>query len=353
VVILGIGTSVPACALSQGRTAELASEVSGHTPEEAERLAFLYGLTGIRRRHVALLDEGETVPDVFRDTREGPSTGWRMARYEAAVGPLALKATDAALAEAGVAPGAITHLVTVSCTGFAAPGFDVRVIKGLGLDPSVQRTHVGFMGCHGALNGLRVARAVVASEPGACVLLCAAELCSLHFTFGPGSERSVSNALFADGAAAVVAVGGGDRPGAWSLAASGSVLAPGTEDAMSWRVGDRGFAMTLAPEVPKLIRAHLRPWLAGWLERQGVGLDGVGSWAVHPGGPKVLDAVQAALGLEPPALADSRGVLADYGNMSSPTVLFVLQRLIRRGAPGPCVALGFGPGLVVEAALLR
>src|SRR5262249_46085527 len=242
----------------------------------------------------------------------------RMARYEAAVGPLALNASHAALAEAGVAPGAITHLVTVSCTGFAAPGFDVQVIKGLGLDPSVQRTHVGFMGCHGALNGLRVARAVVASEPGACVLLCAAELCSLHFTFGPGSERSVCNALFADGAAAVVAArGGDDRPGAWSLAANGSVLTPGTEDAMTWRVGDRGFAMTLAPEVPKLIRDHLRPWLTGWLQRQGVALDGVGSWAVHPGGPKGLDVGQGAPGVGPPAPGGSPGGPARHGHPSA------------------------------------
>lgn len=351
--ILGIGTSVPPCTLAQGRAAELASLVSGHAPEQAERLAFLYGLTGIRQRHVSILDEGEKVPDEFGLSETGPSTGWRMERYESTVGPMAQRACLGAFAESGVAPGSITHLVTVSCTGFAAPGFDLRLIKELGLDLSVQRTHVGFMGCHGALNGLRVARAIVGSEPNARVLICAAELCSLHFTYGPDADRSVSNALFADGAAALVAVAGDGNAKSWAVAASGSVLVPDTEAAMSWRIGDQGFAMTLAPEVPKLIRAHLRPWLTGWLESHGVALESVGSWAVHPGGPKILDAVQTALDLDKNALAESREVLGGYGNMSSPTVLFILQRLIRRGAPRPCVALGFGPGLVVEAALIR
>lgn len=352
--ILGLGTSVPPSAISQGRAAELSSAISGHTPEQADRLSVLYGLTGITRRHVALLDEGAVVPEDVAGSPAGPSTRWRMRRYEASIGPLAVRAARGALADASVSPDAITHLVTVSCTGFAAPGFDLGLFKALTLDPTVQRTHVGFMGCHGALNGLRVARAIAASEPGSHVLLCAAELCSLHFSYGAGEDRSVPNALFADGAAAVVATsnpGTGRREGAWSVLANGSVLVPGTEDAMTWRIGDLGFEMTLSPEIAKLIRAHLGPWLERWLAGQGLSVAGVGSWAVHPGGPRILDAVQHALGLDKGTMAESRAVLAGYGNMSSPTVLFILDRLIRRDAPRPCVALGFGPGLVVEAAL--
>ena len=351
--ILGFGTAVPPCAIGQDRAAELASRTVGHTPEQAERLAYLYGLTGIARRHVAMLDEGGQVPEAVTAAVGGPSTRWRMARYEAMVGPIARRASSQALERAGVPAGAITQLVTVSCTGFSAPGFDLGLIRDLKLDPSVQRTHVGFMGCHGALNGLRVARALAASEPGARVLLCAAELCSLHFGFGEGSERSVCNALFADGAAAVVAAPGSEaEPSPWRVAASGSVLVPETEGVMTWRVGDRGFEMTLSPEVPRLIRTHLAPWLDGWLARQGLARGDVGSWAVHPGGPLILDEVARSLGLAPAALAESRAVLAGYGNMSSATVLFILERLARQGAPRPCVALGFGPGLVVEAALL-
>ncbi len=351
--ILGLGTAVPPCAISQKRSAELTSAIAGHDGVQAERLAFLYGLTGIRRRHVTILDEGEAVPEAIKTSDRGPSTGWRMQRYEENVAPVARRASLAALGRAGLEASAVTHLVTVSCTGFAAPGFDLRLIESLALDPTVQRTHVGFMGCHGALNGLRVARAFAASEPGSRVLLCAAELCSLHFSYGNEADRSVPNALFADGAAALVAAPAGEvPPGPWRVVANGSVVVPGTADAMTWRIGDRGFVMTLSPEIPRLIRTHLRPWLVTWLERNGLGLADVGSWAVHPGGPKILDAVGQSLDLDRPALADSREILSGYGNMSSPTVLFILDRLIRRDAPRPCVMLGFGPGLVIEAALV-
>lgn len=122
---------------------------------------------------------------------------------------------------------------------------------------------------------------------------------------------------------------------------------------MGWTVGDRGFEMTLSRKVPGLIAGAVRPWLESWLGDNGLSLAEVGSWAVHPGGPKILTAVEEGLGLPPDALAASRGTFADYGNMSSPTVLFVLDRLRRAGAPRPCVALGFGPGLVAEAVLFR
>jgi predicted naringenin-chalcone synthase len=351
--ILGLGTAVPPCGVSQGRTAALTSAIAGHSEAEADKLAILYGLTGIARRHVALLDEGEEVPEAVGGSPEGPTTGWRMRRYEERVGPIARRASAAALKQAGTEPAAVTHLVTVSCTGFAAPGFDLALIRDLRLAPTVQRTHVGFMGCHGALKGLRVARALAASEPGARALLCAAELCSLHFRYGVDAGGAVTNALFADGAAAVLAAPAEESPrGSWRVVAGGSVLVPGTEDAMTWRVGDHGFEMTLSPEIPQLIRGHLVAWLESWLGRQGLRPSDVASWAVHPGGPRVLDAVRDALRLPVAALDDSRAVLASFGNMSSPTVLFILERLIRRDAPRPCLVLGFGPGLVAEVALI-
>lgn len=350
--ILGIGTALPGCVLPQSRAASIASRVSGHNPEETERLAFLYGLTGIERRHVTILDEGEAVPDAFAESVDGPSTAWRMERYDRLAPPLAHRSCMAALEAAAVPAKAVTHLVTVSCTGFSAPGVDLKLVRSLDLSPIVERTHVGFMGCHGALNGLRVVQALAASIPEAVVLLCATELCSLHFTYGPGSDRSVSNALFADGSAALVATSvEEDSENRWRIQASGSVLIPETSAAMTWTVGDQGFAMTLAPEVPRLIRQHLRPWLTTWLGGHGLTPEDVASWAVHPGGPKILDAVRDTLELPNEALADSRAVLSAHGNMSSPTLLFILQRMMRRGAPRPCVALGFGPGLVVEATL--
>jgi predicted naringenin-chalcone synthase len=184
------------------------------------------------------------------------------------------------------------------------------------------------------------------------VLLCAVELCSLHLQYDWNEEAAVAHALFGDGAAAVVMSADDsdtDRP--WTLAATGSCLVPASEDYMSWRIGDHGFVMGLSPRVPDRIGESLRPWLAAWLEHQGHGLDGIASWAVHPGGPRILSAVEAALELGRDDLSVSRDRLAICGNMSSPTVLFILDDLRRALAPRPCVALAFGPGLAVEAAL--
>jgi predicted naringenin-chalcone synthase len=242
----------------------------------------------------------------------------------------------------------------VSCTGFVAPGIDVALIHGTGMAPTVQRTHVGYMGCHGALNGLRIARAFTGAESDARVLLCAVELCSLHFHYGWNPSKMIANALFGDGAAAVVGVSASAAPAdAWQVAATGSCLVPDSAGVMTWTIGDHGFEMTLAKQVPGLIAKHLRPFLHDWLGRQGVRLEEVRSWAVHPGGPRILSAVEEGLGLRREALAASRAVLAECGNMSSPTLLFILDRLRREGAGRPCVLLGFGPGLTAEAALVR
>jgi predicted naringenin-chalcone synthase len=348
--IWGLGTALPSFSIAQDLAAELSSRVSGHDDEQTRRLAALYRRSGVRKRHVALLDRLDVT--AVPDGTLGASTRERMEHYEAAIRPLASEAARQALTAAGVAPIEITHLVTVSCTGFAAPGFDLSLFTALGLDPDVQRTHVGFMGCHGALNGLRVANAFASADTSARVLLCAAELCSLHFRFGFDSDQVVSNALFADGASAVV--GRAEAPpgrDAWRLVASGSTLMPETLDAMSWKIGDHGFEMTLSARVAALIGENLRPWLEAWLSRQGLKIEEIGSWAIHPGGPRILDAVEAALGLPRTATAESRDVLASCGNMSSPTVLFILDRLQRRQAPRPCVSLAFGPGLAIEAAL--
>ena len=161
----------------------------------------------------------------------------------------------------------------------------------------------------------------------------------------------MANALFADGAAAVVASSRECEPESWRLKATGSCLIPDSQPAMSWRIGDHGFEMALDACVPELIERHLRPWLAEWLDGYGLSLDRIGSWAVHPGGPRILAAIEKSLGLPESSTAVSREILSQNGNMSSPTVLFILNRLREQGAPRPCVALGFGPGLFAEAAL--
>jgi predicted naringenin-chalcone synthase len=362
--ILGLGTALPPTRVDQAEAVAIAKAVCSRTEQQAGLLPVFYRLTGIETRHLALdpqvvrdtldgtCDSGSVFLPTGADDDHGPTTRQRMEHYVRHAGPLALTAARQALERSGLPAAGITHLVTVSCTGFAAPGVDRELILGLGLPPTVERSHVGFMGCHGAFNGLRIARAFAGAEPGARVLTCAVELCSLHYHYGWDPEKMVANALFADGAAAVVgAPATAAPPDAWQLAAVGSFLFPNSAEAMTWTVGDHGFAMTLSPRVPDLIAAHLRPWLEPWLAQHGVALPRVASWAVHPGGPRILSAVEKALGVPRAATAVSRRVLAECGNMSSPTVLFILDRLRQQDAPRPCVALGFGPGLVAEAML--
>ena len=183
------------------------------------------------------------------------------------------------------------------------------------------------------------------------VLVCAVELCALHFQYSAEPDAIVANSLFADGAAAAV-LGATDSEAHWRLSANGAGLVPDSLDAMTWTVGNHGFAMTLSPRVPSLIEEQLAPWMNGWLERHGLTVADIGSWAIHPGGARIVSSAEKALGLEPAAGAVAREVLAEHGNMSSPTVLFVLKRLMERGAQRPCVALAFGPGLSIESALL-
>ena len=171
-------------------------------------------------------------------------------------------AASEALKRSGVTPDEITHLVTISCTGFTAPGIDIALIDELGLPGTTERVQVGFMGCHGAVNGLRAARGLLASSKRAKVLLSSVELCSLHYQYGLDADQIVSNALFADGSGAVVlGQGEGAEESTGTLKATGSCLVPESRDAMTWRIGDNGYEMTLSAQVPGLIEAHLESFL--------------------------------------------------------------------------------------------
>jgi predicted naringenin-chalcone synthase len=354
--IAGIGTALPFHRIAQSDAAEIAAYYTCETRDQERRLKGMYRLSGVETRHSVVLEVSNGDLGVRQSfyTRANPTTQERMRKYEDHAAALAVSAGRQALEDAGVLPAQITHLVTVSCSGFYAPGFDIALFKQLGLAVRVARTHVGFMGCHGLLNGLRVARAFVAADPDAFVLLCAVEMCSLHHQYEWSSEQIVANALFADGAAALVGVSEGrSSKSVYRVISSGSTLVDDCEDAMTWRIADHGFQMTLSHRVPELITGTIRPYLDAWLAEQGMSIGAVGSWAVHPGGPRILSAFGEATGLDRVMLETSQSVLADYGNMSSPTVLFILDRLRRIGAPKPCVALAFGPGLAVESVLLE
>ncbi|MCY2967292.1 MAG: type III polyketide synthase [Planctomycetota bacterium] len=356
----GMGTSHPPYSFDQDNAVEAAQTICCSTDQQRQWMNVVYRRSGIDRRYSVLLDNGDPgiagrqsfYPPRVTAEDKGPTTAQRMARYETESPPLAVEAARRALCEADCDPASLSHLVTVSCSGFASPGYDFALIRELGLSAGITRTNVGFMGCHGALIGLRTAGAFARAEPGSRVLMCAVELCTLHQQYGWDPQQIVAGGLFADGAAAVVGWVEPDDAAGWGVVRHGSVVLPNSEECMGWRVGDTGFEMRLTPEVPDQVARHLGDWVKSWLAESGLSLADVKSWAVHPGGPRVLTASAESLGLPTTALATSHAVFREYGNMSSPTIVFILERLKKEAAATPCVALAFGPGLSIEAALI-
>ena len=293
---------------------------------------------GVERRHGVLDPIEEGVAEW--------GTGARMQRFVEEALPLAREALETALARAHVAPEELDLLAVVSCTGYATPGLDILLARELGLRDDVQRLHIGHMGCYAAIPGLGAVADAAAARGKTAALVCV-ELTTLHVQPAERSlEQIVAHALFADGAAAAIV-----RPDGDGLAVADVAARTDTETAalMTWDVTDHGFRMGLSPKVPEALREHVAPVVDELLARNGLGREDVSTWAIHPGGPAIVDAVGAALGLDEAALEPSRAVLRDVGNCSSATVLMVLERL----APtGPTVALAFGPGLTLYGALL-
>jgi predicted naringenin-chalcone synthase len=254
----------------------------------------------------------------------------------------------------------ITHLVTVSCTGFFNPGPDYKIVRELGLDPAVQRYHLGFMGCYAAFPALRAAKLFCEADPNAVVLVVCAELCSLHVRTSNDPDTIMGSALFADGAAAAVVTA---RPGTkenalLQLDHFETVLTPVGEDSMAWNIGDHGFEMVLGNYVPHIIDDHivgaLEPLLAREPELAALPYSDIRHWAIHPGGRSILDKVESRLGLTAEQLVPAREILRNYGNMSSATVLFVIKHILEQDPePGDerICSMAFGPGLTVETAL--
>jgi len=360
--ILGAAALHPTFVIDQKDSAEYAYPLSCQTEKQQRALAALYARTRIRRRATVLLKEtgGNQVYTFYSKPNStedpGPSTGRRMAKYEKFAGELATEVSRGALDRAGMTAREVTHLITVTCTGFYAPGFDYQLFRGLGLPETVERTQIGFMGCQAVLNALRIASALAAKDAKARVLICSVELCSLHFQYGWHPDRVVSNALFSDGAGAIVGSadhGLNQNKLAWKVEGTGSKLLPDSNDAMTWRIGDHGFLMTLSARIPEMIQRLLPGWIDEWLGEYGLSKSQVASWAIHPGGPRILTAAEKALDLTSARTAVSREVLTHYGNMSSATIIYILEHLIAEDAPRPCVALGFGPGLSVEGVLFN
>jgi predicted naringenin-chalcone synthase len=300
--------------------------------------------SGIEHRYSCLVEDppGEGAgSDAFSFYGNGrfPSTAERMKVFEQSAPVLARKALDR-LALTAEERSRIRHVIVTCCTGFYAPGLDFEIVDHLGLPDSTERTIVGFMGCYAAMNALKLARHIVRSDPGALALAVNLELCSLHFQPSQQVAEVIAFTLFGDGCAASLI---GSEPTGVEMDSFNALRIEGTRDLITWRVGDLGFDMFLSTHVPTAIVRGMRQYAGSGAE------DGVELWAVHPGGRSILDAVEEGLGLPPCALQASRCVLASFGNMSSASVMFVLERLMKEALGGQrgC-AISFGPGMTAE-----
>jgi predicted naringenin-chalcone synthase len=350
-VIGGIGVAHPA-PVSQDELWRgfFAGQYAGVAKGLAKRV---FEHAGVVTRHAA-------VNPLIEDVSQW-STGQRMTRYLAEALPLGKDAVSAALGQAGVAATDIGLMVACSCTGYVTPGLDILLARDLGFPADTQRIFVGHMGCYAAVPSLGVAADYVRLHGRPAVVLCV-ELTSLHVqppTVDP--QQVVAHALFSDAAAALVVVPSGAAPGAIGPAVRdiASLTDTTTADHMTWHVTDLGFRMGLSTHVPDVLSRHVAHLVTGQLERNGLTVADVGAWAVHPGGPRILQVVEQQLGLAPDALTASRACLAESGNCSSPTVLMILDRLLRetpgpvpRGGDRPLVMMAFGPGLTLYSALL-
>lgn len=359
--IFGLGTAVPKLSVTRDESVQRIVELFYSDDGVGARMvSTLNRVAGVDKRHSVVLQprQNSTDPpnyDLLRsplspDDR-GPSTAERMAVFAQRAHPLAYQAAINALNDADFSAADITHLVTVTCTGLFAPGVDVMLSNSLGLRPTLARTNLGFMGCHAMLSALRVANGFVHSDPGAKILVVSVELPTLHYRYATDKMAALTNALFGDGAAAVV-VSGGDSPLGLHLRTAGTCLIPNSQEALMWRVGNHGFDIGLSQAVPKLIEANLRLWADSWLATSGMVVEDIPTWAVHPGGPAILQAAAKALNLPKEALEISQCVLRDCGNMSSATIAFILERLRFHELPVPWGVLVFGPGVTVEGVVL-
>jgi predicted naringenin-chalcone synthase len=341
-VVTGHGSAFPARFGQQDVWDTLLAGHYGH--DRAARRIFLG--CGVSSRH--------SVVDLRAEDVSHWSTGARMRRYESAAPPLGRAAVEAALVDAGLRPDEVGLLVVASCTGYATPGIDIRIAHELAMAADLRRLVVGHMGCYAAIPALGAATDFVRARGRPAVVLCL-ELTSLHLQ--PAATRHdrgqlVAHALFGDGAAAVVLEP--DAPAGLAVLDTTAVTAAATSELMTWDVTDRGFRMTLSPKVPDVLAEHVAQATSTLLAPRALGPADVAGWAVHPGGPRIVEVVRERLGLSLDAVAASRTVLAERGNCSSATVLLVLPRLRDQLRPGdPVVAMAFGPGLTLCSALLE
>ena len=322
---------------------------------QAKKLEILYRATGIRQRYSVIEDyQNSEVHSFFPDTPDlepFPDTKSRQSVYKHEALRLSKAAAEKVMHS--IDPAGITHLITVSCTGLYAPGLDIELVSELGLPPGISRTAINFMGCYAAVNALKVAQAFCEQKSDVNVLIVCTELCTLHFQKVYNEDNILSNALFGDGSAAVLVTNNPNGP-ALKIEQFYATLEPDGKEEMAWDIGNTGFEMKLSSQVPNHLDNGIHKIL-GNLNKQ-FNLENIAYFAFHPGGKRILQVMEDALGISRENNRYSHEILKDFGNMSSPTLLFVIQRIMAGLTPRDhdktLLAMAFGPGLTLESMLL-
>ncbi len=342
--LVSLATCVPRHAISQAVAARAAERAFASRLRNFARLARVFETSGVRTRRVVRPVDWYFEP-----------LGWpeRSSAFVDEGGALFVEAASLALARAGLSAADVDCVVSVSSTGIATPSLEAQVAAQMGFRADVERVPVFGLGCAGGVSGLALAGRLASAKPGAVVLMVTVELCSLAFRPDLATKTNVvASALFADGAAACVVRADETATGIATLEAAGQYQWPGTLGIMGWSIDPLGFGVILEREIPPFVDRHLAPTVEGILARAGIPQDAIDGFAFHPGGRKVVDALERAFALEQGALAHERAVLAEFGNMSAPTALFVLERVLAAQAPRRTLMAALGPGFTASCLTL-
>lgn len=356
-----IETVVPEHFYTQEFAREFMKTHVGKGGAAARMLHRIYAMSGIEKRHCVIKEfNEENGSGIFFDHQTqaflNPGTGARNDLYTEEAKNLYIKLAEKCVDSSGFSKEDITHVITVSCTGFFAPGPDFYVVRALGLPPTTRRYHIGFMGCYAAFPAIKLAETICAENPDAVVLIACVELCTIHLQFSTATDAMISASVFADGGAGAVIskkVPNGKKA-VLEIDQLKTTLTDEGEQDMAWTIGDHGFDMILSTYVPDIIQANLgellTPLLSGKYKKEDFAY-----WAVHPGGRAILDKVQQSMELDDALLAPSRNTLKNFGNMSSATVLFVLREILESNPNkiSPIISMAFGPGLTVETGIFN
>ena len=365
--IHAIGTAVPPHKIAQHLQYSILESANGMSREEKLKLRLIYGRSCIAYRHSVLpefgfADKEENI--IFHPANHHPSTpvSLRMELYDQYAAPLCRGAIQQCFAQLPeISPQHITHLITFSCTGMSAPGLDIQLVHAMNLNKSVERTCINFMGCYAAINALKSAYYIAAADPDAVVLIAGVELCTLHYRNSENDDQMLANALFADGAAAAVIskqpLKNIQKDFPLGLKHFYSEFDASGNDEMVWKIGETGFDIRLSAYVPDLIRDKIGSFAATLFSRNGLRQKDVDFYALHPGGIKILEACETALHIPKEENTLAYDVLKNYGNMSSVTILFVLQKCWEQFSEKDknklLLGCAFGPGLTMEAMILQ